>query len=111
MLLAEQTLRVAQDAWKYGSPGMAPSGTRQTAVPLNIPGAGPTTAPVSVTTSISSAGAQGALVTVHVQYTPEGRHSSDSGQVSISAQAQVEAPVPGATVLDPSLVPQPSGAP
>ena len=111
MLLAEQTLRVAQDAWKYGSPGMAPSGTWQTAVPLHIPGASPTTAPVSVTTSISNAGAQGAHVKVDVQYTPDGQRSSDSGLVSISAQAQVEAPVPGATLLDPSLVPQPSGAP
>src|SRR5579884_582711 len=111
MLLAEQTLRVAQDAWKYGSPGTAPSGTWQTAVPLNLPGGISTTAPVSVTASISNANAQYAQITVTVQYTPDAHHAGDPGQVVMTGEAQVKAPVPGATVLNPTLIPQPSGAP
>jgi prepilin-type N-terminal cleavage/methylation domain-containing protein len=111
MQLAEQTLRVAQDAWKYGSPGNAPSGSWQTAVPLAIPGSGATTAPVTVTASIANMTAQSAQLTVTVQYTPDANHADDPGSVSLSGQTEVKAPVPGATVLEPALIPQPSGAP
>jgi hypothetical protein len=110
MLLAEQTLHVAQDAWKYGSPGSAPSGTWATTVPLNLPG-GSRSAPVTVTATISNAGAQDAQVTVTVQYTPDANHRNDSGHVSMIGQMRVKSPLPGATELNPSLIPQPSGAP
>lgn len=111
MQLAEQTLRVAQDSWKYASPGTAPSGTWQTTVPLAVPSALPTTVPVTVTASVSNATAQSAQVTITVQYTPDANRSGDTGRISVSGVAQVKAPVPGATVLNPSLIPQPSGAP
>jgi hypothetical protein len=111
MLLAEQTLRVAQDAWKYGSPGTSPSGSWSTTVPLNLPNGVSTTAPVTVTTTTSDTGAQSALVTVNVRYTPDPYHQDDPGAVSMTGQAQVRSPVPGATVVNPSLVPKPTGAP
>ncbi len=111
LLLAEQTLRVAQDVWKYGSPGAAPSGNWQTTVPLDVPGAAATSAPVSVTTSISESDSQGAQLTVTVQYTPDPGHAADPGRISLQGQVRVKAPLPGASVVDPSLVPQPGGAP
>jgi len=111
MQLAEQTLRVAQDAWKYATPGTAPSGRWQTTVPVSVPSSAPTTVPVTVTAAVSNATAQSAQVTITVQYSPDPNRSGDSGRISVSGVAQVKAPVPGATVLNPSLIPQPSGAP
>jgi hypothetical protein len=109
-LLAEQTLRVAQDAWKYGSPGTAPSGTWQTAVPLNAPDAAPTSAPVAVTASIVSSG-ETADITVTVQYTPDPARPDDPGTVSLNGTLAVKAPTPGTHLVQPALIPQPSGAP
>lgn len=100
--LAEQTLRVAQDAWKYGSPGTAPSGSWQTAVALNAPGAPPTSAPVTVTANLASSG-ETADITVTVKYA--------GGAVALNGVLSVKAPAPGATLLQPALIPQPSGAP
>ena len=111
MLLAEQTLRIAQDAWKYGSPGTAPSGSWQTNVPLNFPGVGSTSAPVTVSANVAAAGAQAAQITVTVRYTPDPQHAGDSGSVTMSGELAVKAPFPGTTVVNPSLIPQPSGAP
>ena len=54
ILRADQVLRIAQDAWKYGSPGASPSGTWQTTVSLAAPNAGPTTVPVTVTSSVDT---------------------------------------------------------
>lgn len=107
--LAEQTLRVAQDAWKYGSPGTVPSGSWQTGVALNAPGAA-AAAPVTVTASVASSG-QTADITVIVRYTPDPQHRGDSGVVSLNGSLSVKAPAPGARLLQPGLIPEPSGAP
>jgi prepilin-type N-terminal cleavage/methylation domain-containing protein len=110
-LQAEQLLRVVQDAWKYGSPGAAPVGAWQATLPLNLPSGGATSAPASVSTSISIVNAQSAQVTINVRYTPDPEHSADPGLASTTGQTQVKSPMPGATVLDPSLIPAPAGAP
>ena len=110
MMLAEQTLRVALDAWKYGSPGSAPSGSWQTVIPLNAPSGASTSAPVTVFAD-ATAGSQTAELTVTVRYTPDPQHPDDDGTVSMSSALGVKAPPPGATVLNPSLIPRPSGAP
>lgn len=105
LAVAQQTLRIAQNAWKYGSPGDAPSGVQTIALPLNRA----TTAPASVTTSVVSDGTS-AQIAVTVRYTPEpGR--SDSGLISVSGELSVKAPLPGSQVARPGLVPLPSGAP
>lgn len=97
LLIAQQTLRVAQDAWKYGSPGSAPAGTQSIALPGTV----------TTTTSIAGASAQ---VTVTVKYTPEpGRN--DPGAVSVSGSVVQEAPLPGSQIARPGLIPLPSGAP
>lgn len=105
LVAAQQTLRVAQDAWKYGSPGSAPSGTQS----IVLPASAATTAPATMRTTISSNGAS-AQLTVTVEYTPQpGRN--DPGVVSISASVDEKAPLPGSQVNRPGLVPMPSGAP
>lgn len=92
IVTAEQTLRVAQDAWKYGSPGIAPAGTQG-----------------NLTTTISSSTGP-AQITVTVRYTPEpGR--GDPGIASISGEVAAKAPLPGSRVDRPGLIPLPSGAP
>ena len=98
LALAQQTLRVAQDAWKYGSPGSAPAGTQAVALPGTI------------TTAISSASAP-AQILVTVRYTPQPGRSGDTGVVSVSGAVDVKAPLPGSSVYRPGLVPLPSGAP
>lgn len=108
--LAQQTLRVAQDAWKYGSPGTVPSGSWQTGVALNAPGAAAAAAPVTVSASVASSG-QTADITVTVRYTPDPQHRGDSGVVSLNGSLSVKAPPPGARLLQPGLIPEPSGAP
>lgn len=108
-LLAERTLRVAQDAWKYGSPGSAPAGAALSTIPLNAPN-GARTAPVSVTTSVTGS-VGSAQISVTVLYTPDPDHPQDPGSVTVSGEARVKAPLPGSTVAPASLVPQPTGAP
>ncbi|HEY9180048.1 MAG TPA: prepilin-type N-terminal cleavage/methylation domain-containing protein [Candidatus Baltobacteraceae bacterium] len=106
LVAAQQTLRIAQDAWKYGSPGSAPSGSQTIALPLSTQ----TTAPALLTTTVS-AGATSAQITVTVQYTPEPGRSGDPGVVMLSANVSEKAPLPGSQVTKPGLVPLPSGAP
>lgn len=109
-VLAEQTLRVAQDTWKYGSPGSAPSGSWSTALAVNAANAAPTSVPAGVRTSIAASG-QSANLTVTVTYTPDPQHPDDTGSVTLSGVLDVKAPAPGSTLVAPALVPQPSGAP
>lgn len=105
LVVAQQALRVAQDAWKYGSPGSAPSGTQSIALPASAA----TTAPATLRTTISSTGSS-AQLTVTVTYTPQpGRN--DPGVVSVSASVVEKAPLPGSQVYRPGLIPMPSGAP
>jgi hypothetical protein len=106
LVAAQQTLRVAQNAWKYGSPGSAPAGTQAIALPLSSA----TSAPATITTTISGA-ASPAEVIVTVRYTPESIRPGDSGVVSVSGEVDVKAPLPGSQVDRPGLIPQPSGAP
>lgn len=105
LIAAQQTLRIAQDAWKYGSPGSAPAGSQSVSLPLNKA----TAQPATITTTIVPNGAS-AQITVTVQYTPEpGRH--DSGIVTVRGQLVAKAPLPGSQIDRPGLVPLPSGAP
>lgn len=98
LVIAQQTLRVAQDAWKYGAPGSAPAGTQT----LALPG--------SLTTAISGE-LSPARITVTVRYTPEPGRDGDPGVVSVSGEVDVKAPLPGSQIERPGLVPLPSGAP
>jgi prepilin-type N-terminal cleavage/methylation domain-containing protein len=97
LLLAEQTLRVAQDAWKYGSPGNAPSGTW--------------TAGSFTVQTVVSGGAVSSDITVQVSYTPDPLRPADSGMVTLHGTLSVKAPLPGTRIVRPALIPQPSGAP
>lgn len=105
LIAAQQTLRIAQNVWKYGSPGSAPAGSQTVALPLNKV----TTQPATITTRVVPNGTS-AQITVTVQYTPEpGRQ--DSGVVTMSGQVSAKAPLPGSQIDRPGLVPLPSGAP
>jgi type II secretory pathway pseudopilin PulG len=110
-LVVKNTLLAAQDAWKYGSPGTAPTGTWATTVPLAIPGNSSVTAPVTLSVSASAVSSSGTELIVSARYTPAPNRSGDTGAVSMSGQAYVRAPLPGATVFDPALIPKPSAAP
>lgn len=98
LLLAEQTLRVAQDAWKYGSPGNAPSGTWTAAGPFTVQ-------------TVLAGGAVSSDITVNVSYTPDPLRSADTGSVTLHGTLSVKAPLPGTRIVRPALIPQPSGAP
>lgn len=104
--IAQQELRIAQNAWKYGSPGAAPSGSQTIALPLSAA----TTAPATITTTVSAGGTT-AQLTVSVRYTPEPDRSGDPGVVSVSGEVAEKAPLPGSQVDKPGLIPMPSGAP
>ncbi len=106
LVLAQQTLRVAQDAWKYGSPGSAPSGSQSITLPMSSA----TTARATISTIVSGA-ASPAQITVTVRYTPEPGRGADPGVVSVSGEVDVKAPLPGSRVNRPGLIPMPSGAP
>ena len=108
---AEDTLRVAQDAWKYGTPGTAPSGTATETVLIAVPGAAATAVPVQVSTSLSAAGANGANIAVTVRYPPDSSHPGDTGTVTLTGAAAATAPLPGSQIVEPSAIPAPSGAP
>ena len=92
-ILARQTLHVAEDAWKYGTPGNAPSGTQG-----------------GVSTTIALDG-DSATISVTVRYTPEPGARGDSGIVAVSGQVEQRSPLPGSTIERPGLVPLPSAAP
>lgn len=105
LIRAQQTLHIAQNAWKYGSPGTAPSGTQIIALAYNKTA----TEPATITTAIAGGGTS-AQITVTVRYTPEpGRN--DPGVVTISGELTAKAPLPGSQINRPGLVPLPSGAP
>jgi prepilin-type N-terminal cleavage/methylation domain-containing protein len=100
MLYAQQSLRVAEDVWKYGAQRGVPSGTQQIADPISA----------TVTTSITPIDAASASITVTVAYTPDPNHA-DPGSVSMSGILEVKAPVPGSRIVRPGLIASPSGAP
>ena len=102
-LLAAQTLRGAENAWKYGAPGDAPSGSSATSMP--VPGSG--TVPVTISSAISSQTADGAAITITVSYPPE--RAGDSGAITVTGALRVKAPLPGSQVERPGLIPQPAG--
>jgi type II secretory pathway pseudopilin PulG len=106
-LLAAQTLRVAENVWKYGPPGDAPAGSATAS--MTVPGSS-TTLPVTISSAISSQSTQGAAITVTVSY-PAGEDGEDAGSATISAPVGVKAPLPGAQVERPGLVAQPTGTP
>lgn len=109
--LAEQTLRVAQDAWKYGSPGTAPSGTQTIDVPIAIPNNAATSAPVTLTVTVGNAVSGSAPIAVTARYTPDPQHETDSGTLTVSGTLSQRAPAPGSQVQDAAPVAAPSGAP
>lgn len=103
---AQQTLRIAQDAWKYGSPGDAPSGSQTIQLPIGEA----MTAPATLTTTVSGSGIS-AQITVTVTYTPEPGRTGDTGIVNLSGEVTEKAPLPGSQITRPGLIPLPSGAP
>ena len=105
-MLAAQTLRVAEDAWKYGTPG-APSGSAPAF--MHVQGSNQVV-PVTISSAISSQTADGAAITITISY-PPGQYGGDSGAVSIGGTLRVKAPLPGAQVERPALIPHPAGAP
>jgi type II secretory pathway pseudopilin PulG len=111
LLFAEQTLRVAQNTWKYGAPGTAPNGSAQVALPVAVPSSTPTTIPATIISTLSGAGSTGATITVTVQYTPDPQHPDDSGSVMLNGTLNVKAPLPGAQIERPGFVPLPANAP
>jgi len=98
-LLAHQIVHTAQDAWKYGSPGNAPSGTWTVSSP-----------PMTVTATLSGATANAARLRVEVAYTPDPNHR-DPGRISVEATLPIQAPFPASTVQAPGLIPMPARAP
>jgi len=104
-LLAAQTLRAAENAWKYGSPGEAPSGSAPAS--MTVPGS---SVPVAVTISsaISSETADGAAIEVTVSYPPG--QSGDSGTLILSGALRAKAPLPGSQLERPGLIPQPAAS-
>jgi prepilin-type N-terminal cleavage/methylation domain-containing protein len=109
-LLAEQTLRSAQDAWKYGPPGNAPAGTAGASLTLANAGS-VVSVPVRLTVTLSNITANGAHVTVSVAYPPDAGRTGDDGTVSIAGDAAAKAPLPGAQVAPTGFVAAPSSAP
>jgi type II secretory pathway pseudopilin PulG len=101
-LLAQSTLRDAQQAWKYANPGAAPSGTFATTLPMG--------APVSVSVQNSAIGTDTTQIDVTVRFTPDPLHEDD-GVVLVQGQAGTRAPLPGSIVTRPGLIPMPSSAP
>jgi len=99
-LFAEQTLRVAEDAWKYGSPGDAPSGTFETSIPN----------PISVVSTITQNGSSAADITVTVAYTPDPGHE-EPGSVTLRGKLRAKAPLPGARVEQSGLIAAPQSLP
>ena len=106
-ILAAQTLRTAETAWKYGALGDAPSGSVPASMPVPGSDAG---VPVTISSAISSVTADGAAITITVSYPPSGI-GNDSGVVTVTGALRVKAPLPGAQLAGPDLIPQPSGAP
>jgi type II secretory pathway pseudopilin PulG len=98
-LFAEQILRVAEDAWKYGSHGDAPSGTFETSIPN----------PVSVVSTITRNDSSGADISVTVSYTPDPGHD-ESGSVTLRGKLRAKAPLPGARVEQSGLISAPQNS-
>lgn len=99
MRLANRTLRAAEDAWKYGSPGIAPAGTGIVTDPY----------PASITAKLSGVTPASATLAVTVRYTPD--PSRDGGVVRLTAALESQAPPPGSTLTQPGLVPAPAITP
>lgn len=109
--VAEQTLRTAQDAWKYGSPGNAPAGSQTLIVPIAVPGGTAAHVPIAVTTTISSASGSQAQISVIALYPLDGGRPGETGSVTMNGSVVVKAPIPGTQLEDAQAIPAPSGAP
>jgi type II secretory pathway pseudopilin PulG len=105
-ILAAQTLRVAEDAWKYGTLQDAPGGSAVTS--MHVQGSSEVV-PVTISSAISSQTADGAAITITVSY-PAAQTGDDSGIVTLTGALRVKAPLPGAQVERPGLIPRPPGA-
>lgn len=104
---AAETIRLGQNAWKYG-PQDVPSGTLATSVPVSVPGAPPTTMPLTIQALLTRAG-DSAHLRVVVLY-PQDGFRDQTGRVVEDAVLHVSAPLPQSTVLAAPIA-QPSGAP
>lgn len=109
--LAEQTLRVAENAFKYGgASAFVPAQPIATTIPSVTPSAAPTSIPVSIAATVTPAANASAWIVISVAYPPDpGRN--DPGSVTIAGRLLQKAVLPGSQVAAPSLVAQPSGAP
>jgi Tfp pilus assembly protein PilV len=106
-LLAEQTLRVAQDAYKYGSPDLPSDTVWQTNVTVAGADATPTSVPVTVRTHVEGSAA-GAAIEVAVSYPGDGGRANRSATFSLRGNLAVLAPIPGSSITRPGFVPDPS---
>lgn len=107
LAFARQTLRIAQNAWKYGSPGDSPNGTAAVTIPVAGPDATATTMPASVNAVLGTVDASGTSLSITVSYPPDpGR--ADPGTVTLSGRLRVLAPPPGARLEQPGLIAQPN---
>lgn len=87
LAFARQTLRVAQDAWKYGSPGAAPAGSATALIPF----------PARVSATVEPDGEDAATISVRVEYSPDPA-TNDSGVVTLEGAVHAMAPLPGSRV-------------
>ncbi|HZZ66123.1 MAG TPA: hypothetical protein VFE17_11525 [Candidatus Baltobacteraceae bacterium] len=105
-LLAEQTLRLAQDAYKYGSPDLPRDTEWQARVAIAGPDAMPTNVPVTVRTHVEGS-PESAAIDVAVSYPGDPKSTNRSATVSLRGTLAVLAPVPGTSITRPGLVPGP----
>ena len=106
LLFARQTLRIAQNAWKYGPPGSAPAGTAGVSIPVAGPQATATAMPARISATIDG-GSNGASLSITVSYPPDSGRA-DPGSVTLSGPLRVIAPLPGSQVERAGLIAQPA---
>lgn len=107
-LLAEQTLRIAQDTYKYGAPDLPSDKTWQAHITLALPQATPVCVPVTVHSLVEpSAGA--AAIEITVTYPPDTTRPHDLGIVRVRGDLAVLSTLPGSSTIRPGLVPDPAG--
>jgi type II secretory pathway pseudopilin PulG len=96
LAFARQTLRTAQDAWKYGAPGWVPAGSTSALIPF----------PARITASLAPGGAETAAISITVEYSPDPTQN-DSGIVTLESSLRAAAPLPGTRIEQPGTIAHP----
>lgn len=100
--LVREQLLIAADLLKYNGASLTPTSTA-TSVPL----ANASVLPVTLSLSAIANGNGSQTITITAAY----RADSSTESLSQSATLAAQAPLPGATILEPGLVAAPTGAP